>query len=188
MKWLPKEKRNPFIVVVVITVAVLALIGFGLLHSQKSTLAGVAASRNDALAQLQGIEKTIKNADVTTNELAAATVALSQAEQDVASGDLYSWAYNTLRLFKQPYKVEIPEIGQPAEGNVDLFDSFPYKEMSLVISGRGYYHDIGKFVADFENSFPHIRVTSLTIDQPGADSEKLSFKMEISALIKPNAS
>src|SRR6267378_4348860 len=178
MKWLPKEKRNPFIVVVVITVAVLALIGLGLLRSQESTLAGVAASRKVAQTELQDIEKTIKNAGVTTNELAAATVALAKAEQDVASGDLYSWAYNTLRLFKQQYKVEIPEIGHPSEGDMNLIPSFPYRQMSVVISGRGYYHDIGKFVADFENHFPHIRVTSLTIEQAGTDGEKLSFRME----------
>jgi hypothetical protein len=120
--------------------------------------------------------------------LVAATVALAQAEQDVASGDLYSWAYNTFRQFKQQYKVEIPEIGHPLEGEVNLIPSFPYKQMSLVITGKGYYHDIGRFVSDFENSFPHIRVTSLIIDQTGGDSEKLSFKMEISAPIKPNAS
>src|SRR6266705_4302478 len=124
MKWLPKEKRNSFIIVVVITVATLALIGFGLLSSQKSTLAKVIASRNAAMVQLQGIDKTIKNADVTTNELATAIVALSRAEEDVASGDLYSWAYNTLRQFKQQYKVEIPEIGHPTEGEVQLIPSF----------------------------------------------------------------
>jgi len=91
--------------------------------------------------------------------------ALSQAEQDVASGDLYSWAYNTLRLFKQPYKVEIPEIGQPAEGNVDLIDSFPYKEMSLVISGRVITMTSENLSRILKISFPHIRVTSLIIDQ-----------------------
>ena len=188
MKWLPKEKRNSFIVVVVITVAILALISFGLLASQKSALARTVASQKAAELQLQGIDKTIKNADLTTNELAAATVALAHAEEDVASGDLYSWAYNTLRLFKQQYKIEIPEIGHPTEDDVNLIPSFPYKQMSLVISGKGYYHDIGKFVADFENHFPHIRVTSLTIDQTAIDGEKLSFRMEITALIKPNAS
>jgi len=36
--------------------------------------------------------------------------------------------------------------------------------------------------------FPHIRVTSLTIEQAGTDGEKLSFRMEITALIKSNAS
>lgn len=188
MKWLPKEKRNSFILVVVATVAILALIYFVILRSQSSTLSRIAETRKAAASQLEGMEKTIKNASLTTNELAAATVALAHAEEDMASGDLYSWSYNTLRLFKQQYKVEIPEIGHPVDGEVDLIPSFPYRQMRFTISGSGYYHDIGKFVADFENHFPHVRVTNLTIDPAAADGEKLTFRMDITALIKPNAS
>lgn len=188
MKWLPREKRNAFILVVVIVMTVLALIWFGLLGSQRSMLARVVESRKVAGAELQGIEKTIKNADATTNELVVMTAALSRAEEDMASGDLYSWAYGTLRLFKQQYKIELPEIGHPVEGEVDLLPSFPYRQMRFVVSGRGYYHDIGKFVADFENNFPHVRVANLSIDSGAGDGEKLSFRMEIIALIKPNAS
>jgi hypothetical protein len=187
MKWLPREKRNAFIVVVVITLAVLTLIGFGLLRSQSATLVSVEESRKAAAAQLQGIEKTIRNADLTTNELVTVTAALSQAEEDTASGDHYSWAYNTLRAFKQQYKVEIPEIGQPVEGEVDLITAFPYRQIRFLVSGKGYYHDIGKFVSDFENTFPHVRVANLTLDPIGSEGEKLSFRMEIIALIKPNA-
>ena len=188
MKWLPKEKRNPFILVVVITVGILVVIGFGLLRSQSSILARVAASRKTAAAELQAIEKTIVNADATTNELVMVTAALARAEEDMATGDHYSWAYGTLRSFKQPYKVEIPEIGQPTEGEVDLIPAFPYRQIRFVVSGKAYYHDLGKFVADFENTFPHIRVANLTIDPATAEGEKLAFRMEIIALVKPNAS
>ncbi|MEI6193851.1 MAG: hypothetical protein WCS42_05925 [Verrucomicrobiota bacterium] len=188
MKWLPKEKRNPFILVVVITAVILIVIYFGLLSAQSSVLARVQASRKSAAGELQGIEKTIKNADATTNELATMTAALERAEEDMASGDHYSWAYGTMRSFKQPYKVEIPEISQPMEGEVDLIPAFPYRQMRFVVSGKAYYHDLGKFVADFENSFPHVRVVNLTIDPLSGEGEKLSFRMEIIALIKPNAS
>ena len=188
MKWLPKEKRNPFITVVVITAAILGLLGFGLLRSQSDTLKSVASSKQAAADQLQSMEKAIKDAGVITNELNAATAALAQAEADMASGDLYSWAYNSLRAFKQPYKVEIPEIGHPVEGEVDLIPGFPYKQMRFTVSGSGYYHDIGKFVADFENAFPHIRVANLTMDPAAIEGERLSFRMEIIALVKSNAS
>ena len=188
MKWLPKEKRNPFILVVVITAAVLLLIYFVLLSSQRATLSKVKDSWKAASAELQGIEKTIKNVDATTNELAAANLAIARAEEDMATGDLYSWAYGTLRGFKQQYKVELPEISHPTEGEVDLIPSFPYRQMRFVVSGKGYYHDIGKFVADFENAFPHTRVANLTVEPSVNEGEKLSFRMEIVALIKPNAS
>ena len=114
------------------------------------------------------------------------TQTLSDAENDMASGDLYSWTYNTMRLFKSQYPVAIPEIGHPDVSSVDLFPSFPFKQVKFTVTGTAYYHDLGKFIADFENTYPHIRVVNLQI-QPGDTSdgaEKLSFRMDIIALVK----
>jgi Tfp pilus assembly protein PilO len=187
MKWLPKEKRNPFIIVVLITATVLALICFGLIHSQNTTLSQVADSRKTAGNKLQDIERTIKNADLTAHELDDVTYSLTRAEEDMATGDYYSWTYNTMSLFKKQYKVEIPEIGHPAVGDVDLLPDFPYKQIRFSINGTAYFHDLGKFVADFENAFPHARMINLVIEPAGPDGEKLSFRMDIIALVKPNA-
>jgi Tfp pilus assembly protein PilO len=185
MKWLPREKRNPFIIVVLITAVVLALICFGLIGSQKDTLIRAAASRNDARSKLQDIENTIKNADATEKDLQDVTYQLSRAEEDMASGDLFSWTVNTMGLFKKQYKVEIPEVGRPTEGPVDLLPAFPYQQIRFSINGKAFYHDLGKFIADFENNFPHARVVNLIIDSNGGDGEKLSFRMEIIVLVKP---
>lgn len=186
MKWLPREKRNPFIVVVVIAATLLALICFGLIGSQKATLISVANSRSVASQKLQLIENTIKNTDATQKDLNDATYALNRAEEDMASGDYYSWTVDTMSLFKRQYKVEIPEIGHPAVGDVDLLPAFPYKQIRFTINGRAYYHDLGKFVADFENTFPHARVVNLVIDSAVGEGEKLSFRMDIIVLVKPS--
>jgi len=188
MRWLPREKRNPFIIAVLSAAAILALICFGLIRSQNATLSAVADGRKNAGNKLLDMENTIKNADLTTKQLEDASYELSRAEEDMASGDLYSWTYGTMRLFKQQYKVEIPEIGHPAVTDVDLLPSFPYKQLRFSISGKAYYHDLGKFVADFENAFPHARVVNLAIEPVGIETEELSFRMEIIALVKPNAS
>jgi hypothetical protein len=188
MKWLPKEKRNAFIIVVLVTAAILASICFGLIHSQNDMLSRMANNKKSAGSKLTEIENTIKNADLTETQLAQVTYQLSNAEEDMASGDLYSWTYGTMRLFKQQYKVEIPDIGHPTVSDVDLLSSFPYKQLRFSINGKAYYHDLGKFVADFENAFPHARVVNLVIESAGTDTEQLSFKMDIIALVKPNAS
>jgi Tfp pilus assembly protein PilO len=187
MKWLPREKRNAFIIVVLVTAAILAVICFGLIHSQNDMLSGIADARKSAGNKLSEMESTIKNADLTDNQLAEVTNQLSHAQEDMASGDLYSWTYGTMRLFKQQYKVEIPDIGHPGVGDVDLLSSFPYKQLRFSINGKAYYHDLGKFVADFENAFPHARIVNLAIES-GGDTEELSFRMDIIALVKPNAS
>jgi hypothetical protein len=186
MKWLPKEKRNPFIFVVLIAATLLALICFGLIGAQRATLVRVADERKSASQKLQEIEDTIKKADVTEKQLSDVTFALNRSEEDMASGDYYSWTVDTMSLFKKQYKVEIPEVGHPAVGEVDLLPAFPYKQIRFSINGKAYYHDLGKFVADFENAFPHARVVNLVIDSAGGDGEKLAFRMDIIVLVKPS--
>jgi hypothetical protein len=188
MKKLSKEKRNQLIIVGLVTVAVLALIGFGLIRSQYSSIAQIRKDKAAADARLQNIKNTIKSADTMASELAEVTNALLHAEEDMASGDVYSWTYDTIRRFKQTYKVEIPDIGHPTIGNVELLPSFPYKQIQFSINGTAYYHDLGKFIADFENNFPHSRMVHLVISPGGDNPEKLSFRMEIITLMKPNPS
>jgi Tfp pilus assembly protein PilO len=188
MNWLPKERRNLFIIVVMMTVAVLALIYFSLISSQHGTLSKIAANRQTAQNKIEEIEKTIKNSRLTASQLDDLTLDLSHAETDMASGDLYSWTYATIRQFKQPYKVEIPEIGPPKVGEVELLPAFPYKQITFSVTGKAFYHDLGKFVADFENAFPHARLVDLNITPSVGNGEQLSFSMDIIALVKPNAS
>jgi hypothetical protein len=188
MKWLPKDRRNPFFIAVLSTAAVLALIYFGLIRSQNSTISRLAESRKTTGDKLLSMESTIKNADLTASQLADSTTALTQAEADMASGDLYAWTYTTMRSFKQPYKVEIPEIGHPDTGDVDMFPAFPYKQIRFSLTGTAYFHELGKFIADFENAFPHARVENLTIEPAAGDGEKLSFRFQIVELVKANAS
>lgn len=188
MKWLPKDRRNPFIIVVVSTAVLLFIIYFALIRSQNATLSKLADSRKSAETKLLGMVSTIKNADLTARQLAETTTALTQAEADMASGDLYSWTYNTIRQFKQSYKVEIPEVGHPEVGDVDIFQTYPYKQIRFSVAGTAYFHDLGKFVADFENAFPHARVVNLAFEPTAAiGGEKISFRMQIIELLNPNA-
>jgi hypothetical protein len=189
MKRLSREKRNQLITVIFVTLAILALIGFGLIRPQYDSLSKIAKARNAADDNLLHIKHAITNPEAIANEWNETTYALAHAEEDMASGDLYSWTYDTIRHFKQSYKVEIPEVGHPTIGESDLLSSFPYKQIQFAISGTVYYHDLGKFIADFENSFPHSRMVRLVVEpaaSPDSNSEKLSFRMEIVTLVKPN--
>lgn len=192
MNFLPKskEKRTQLLFVVAGTVVVLAGIGFGLIRPQYKALDAIAKQHKSETQNLLTIQETIKRGDDTANELANATYKLQKAEEDMASGDVYAWTYDTIRKFKVAYHVDIPAIGQPVKGEVDLIPQFPYQQIKFNISGTAFYHDLGKFVSDFENTFPHIRIVNLTI-QPGlltgADVEKLDFRMDIIALVKPGS-
>jgi len=191
---LPKDKRNHLIVVAVVTIAVLALQGFVLIRWQFGNLRAVSEKREVAEKRLTKVKDAIIRADQIEDEFNAKNKQLAEQEESMASGgDLYSWMVNSLRRFKLPYKtVDIPQIGQPTPPvDMNLLPNFPYKQMSLRVGGTAYYHDFGKFVADFENQFPHVRVLNLTLEPfPAAglsEKERLAFNMDIVTLVKTDA-
>ncbi len=187
MKKLSPAKRNQLIMTILVTLAVLGMIYFFLIGPQKEYKQKLQASYADNATKVQQIKKTIQQAEATAKKAEEVSTQLADEESDVASGDVYAWTYDTIRRFKSGYKVEIPNIGSPAQTDVDIIPNFPYKQIKFTISGTGYYHELGKFISDLENKFPHIRVMNLAIE-PASDqaSEKLSFRMEIAALVKPN--
>jgi len=184
---IPKERQSPFILAVAVVLAILAAIYFGVIRAQHLSLSQIAADQRASETKLSNIEVAIKNSNVIEVQMEDATNALTKAEADMASGDLYSWAYGMMRTFKQKYHVDIPTIGQPTISDADSIPSYPFKQLRFTISGTAYYHDLGKFVADFENNFPHCRIINLTIETSNM-GEKLSFQMDIAALIKTNLS
>jgi hypothetical protein len=84
-----------------------------------------------------------------------------------------------------------------------LLPKFPYQEAGLYFSGKAFFHQFGRFVADLENRFPYVRLEGLmltplaantpTSDQdragglstPTEDSYKLEFTVWVVALIRP---
>jgi hypothetical protein len=187
---LPKEKRNNLILVVVVTLAVLGGLGFGLIKYQYENLTRLAIRKAMATRKLQQMEDAVKNSARIESDLAEARQTLTQLESDVGpSGDLYSWVIGTVRTFKAPYKVEIPQFSQIGPiTEMTMLPSFPYKQASMTVAGKAHYHDLGRFLADFENRFPHIRILNLglDVDSTPQESEMLAFRMDIVTLVKPN--
>lgn len=187
---LPKEKRNQLILVVVGTLAVLGALGFGLIKFQYDNLTSYAARQLAAEAQLKKMDDAVKRKELVESVLAEATQTLADKEAGIASGDLYSWMYATIRKFQKNYKVEIPQLSPiSAPAPVTLIPNSPYKQATMQVAGTAYYHDLGPFIADFENTYPLIRIVNLNLElnrspAPG-DREKVTFKMDLVTLVKP---
>ena len=190
---LPKEKRNQLILVVLLTVFIAAGLGFGLIKYQHQNLARLAAQEQRAQIELEQVQNAVKHADQIAARLADSKKTLASEEADIASGDLYSWIIATLRPFKAAHKVEVPQIGLFGPvSDVNLLPAFPYKQAMLTVAGTAHFHDLGKFIADLENQFPHFRVLNLSLDlnvgPASEDRETLSFKMDLVTLVKSNPS
>jgi len=190
-KRLSKEKKNQLVLVLVVTLVCLGGWGFGLIRYQYSSLRALSDNKAAADKKLSVMRDSVKQTDRLAQDLTDTKKTLAEMESDVASGDLYSWIITTIRRFRAPYKVEIPSQSPISPiTDVNLLANFPYKQTSINVTGTAHYHDLGRFVADFENQFPHIRLVNLNIDVDGGatEPEMLAFRMEIVTLVKPNAS
>lgn len=196
MNWkkLSKEKQKHLILVVVLAIGILNGLGFGLVRHQYEKIKLLAEKRTTASKKLKQMQDEIKRAETVEAELKEVKQALATQEQDMASGDLYAWMINTIRTFTPGYKVEIPQFSPVSSlGDVNLMPNFPYKQASVTVAGTSHFHDFGKFLSDFENQFPHVRIVNLRIDAnptatpgagPSGSQESISFAMEIVALVK----
>jgi hypothetical protein len=197
IKNLPKEKRDQLLLVGICTMAVAIGIYFGLVRTQKRSLDRIAKETTEQRDKVGNAERLVKSQGDVEKTLQANLVRLRDIEKTMASGDMYSWVIMTMNRFRADRKVEIPQFSREVTIDIGMFPKFPYKAALFNIRGTAYFHDLGKFIADFENTFPYLRVQNVDLE-PASHSaaagttiseenkEKLSFKMEIVALINPN--
>ena len=189
-KKLSKEKRKQLAGVVALTIAVLAALGYFLIRGGYDKLTQLEQKKIAAQAKLEQMQKSVERAKTVEAAFTETQQVLAEKEKGMASGDLYSWMHSTIRKFARNYKVEIPQIGSVSTPtDVNLLPKFPYKQATLNVAGTAYYHELGRFVADFENTFPLMRIVNLTLElnpTPTAnDRDKLAFRMDVVTLVKP---
>src|SRR5215471_18739427 len=140
MKNMPKEKRNQLILAV-LGVAILVGGWYMIVYkSQTQGLETMRSKRDAAVKKLQDAKLAIKTADAVEAQLCDVKKRLEQVEDTMATGDLYAWAFNTIRQFKLGYKVEIPQFSQidgPKE--MSMLSSFPYKQATITIGGSASF-------------------------------------------------
>jgi len=160
---------------------------------QYQSLDRIAADKKAAERQLQTIQDTLKRAPQLENTLREAKARLAGVSSDLASGDLYSSLITMIRNFKMNnYHVDIPQFGQlSAETDVNCLAGIPLKQVTMTVNGTAQFQEFGRFLADFENQFPHTRVVNLGVDANAGtipeQQETISFRMEIITLVSPNA-
>jgi Tfp pilus assembly protein PilO len=187
---LSKEKKNHLAGVVAVAVLLLAALGYFLIQGGYRKLSQLDQKQVAARAQLKQMETSVKRSQEVEGLFRQTSQDLAERETGMASGDLYSWMHSTLRKFQRGYKVEIPQINPVSKPtDVTLLPKFPYQEAVLAVAGTAYYHDLGQFIADFENTFPLMRIVNLSLElnptPTAGERDKLAFKMDIVTLVKP---
>jgi len=190
MNKISKAKKQQIILVLMGAGVVIAGLWTLVIQAQNSKLQGVQKRTVEMKEKVDKGEMLLKKSDEVEADLEADTKTLKDIESNMASGDIYLWLINTINRFNASQKVTILDFPRETVGEVGLLPNFPYKAAMFPIKGTGYYHDVGKFLADFENSFPYARIQNLELTPSGKNSaedvEKLNFKFEIVALVKPS--
>lgn len=188
---LSREKQRQLLLVVLGTAAMLAGVWFGLARPQRMTLAKVQAEIEKTRQQIAEAKRVLGRANHVMEELDAAAAALEECEKQMVSGDYYAQMISRIRQFRIDYAVDIPQFST-AQGPVpvDLLPRFPYPQVSMTIAGSGYYHDIGRFLADFENRHPYWQLRNLELEPAGSTDregagERLSFRVTVVCLVRP---
>ena len=187
MKQLPHAKRNQFVMVLAGTIIAICAVYFLLILPQSQSNQQLVKEIQSAHNTLNQYQTDIKQSATINDAAKKVLQQLNDEEQDLATGDLNAWTYDLIRGFKTAYHLDIPNVGQPTiPSESDLIPNFPYKQIRLKLTGTGYYHELGRFIADFENKYPHMRLVGLTVD-PTTAGERLNFQMEVITLVKPNS-
>ena len=193
MSKLPKDKRDKIILVGMVTCIAAGGIWFALINAQRKALDNVRAQKATAEQRLRTGQAAIAVAAETENRHGEASAKLKICEAGMAaSADMFSWFFETLNRFRAKYPVEIPQLSRETPSEVGLFPQFPYRAASFTVRGTAHYHEFGRFLADFENEFPYIRVQNIDLTpSPDVESsgprEQLSFTMDLVTLVRPIA-
>ncbi len=188
MPKLTKAQRDKMILIGIVTVTVVAALWILLVGAQNKQLERSRAKIAAAQEKLDRATQLIRRGGQIQAELDSKSARLKEIEENMASGDLYSWVIMTLNKFKAPYKVSIPSYSPAQVGEVGVLPVFPYKAATFNISGTAFFHDFGQFLADLENTYPYMRVQNLDLRPAvgtGVEPEQMEFKMEIVALVRP---
>jgi Tfp pilus assembly protein PilO len=199
MSKLPKTKRDQIILISVGTLVVAGALWFLLISAQQGMLKKARAEATKSREELEAGQRTVKNQVLVKQEFEEAHAALRQRESAMASpNDMYLWQIETLNKFRAGYRVEIPQFGREMMTDVGVLPKFPYTAAAFNVRGTAHFHEFGRFLADFENAFPYIRVQNITLEpafnEKSSSSasvsaearEKLTFRMELVTLVRPN--
>lgn len=190
---LTADKRNKLLGIAAGVLLLTVALYLTVWSAQNSRARVLKAELQKAQSQDKTFRKTLQSGPSVMAELAMASNKLAELEAEMAQGDLYLWMYTKIKTFQQKYqnKIEIPDFGSVDSGEMTLLPEFPYKQVRIGIRGTAYFHDLGRFIADFENSFPLMRIQNLSIVPMQAatsseDTEKVRFTCDVVALVNPS--
>lgn len=190
---LTPEKRNQLVLLGLVTLVAILVVYSLLLRPGWERWQAKQSQVSELRDELETARERIENADAYRAELISSREELGRIEENMAQGDMYLWIIRILREFQIPGRFEFTTFDPPRVGELNLLPKVPNLAVTFSVVGTGYYHDFGEFLAEFENRFPYVRLQRIHLEPAAVrtanpeDQEKLGFRIEFVALVKPGA-
>ncbi|MDA1272662.1 MAG: hypothetical protein O2960_01230 [Verrucomicrobia bacterium] len=210
MSRLSQEKRNQIILIGAVALGVCLALWYVVIGSQNEAL----SKHEDGI---RSMEDKIYQAELRIRRARAMSAEFSELREKVSEVELQmipveqlkgrKWLVDKLVNFlKDTYDVRLTNLSNdPLTGEQFLvLPKFAYSAAAYDVEMRAFYHEFGRFLADFENSFPYMRIQNLVMwplatasaatgpapDTPeelmnSTDIEQLGIRMRIVVLYKP---
>jgi hypothetical protein len=161
---------------------------WAVIRTELRLLQQAAEEHQNLQRQAQEIRAFAAQWETWQQQLTAVSNALRELERDLPTGDIYRWQLQRFLNPKAPgiimSDVEPPKAADPLIPGTNT----PYATVTFGLNGRARFHDFGRFLADLENRYLHLRVDSLELQptMPDAvqseEARRLFFRLELLSL------
>lgn len=194
MNNLPKAKRDQLILVAVATLAVMGALYFFVADAQRSDLKRDQLKTETVRGKLLQADKLSRIEPDIQARLQKVSADLSAREVALAPDrDTYAWLLQNLAQFLSTHRgagVTPAGISQPEIGESKLIPKFAYKTATFHVKASGYFHDVGRFIADMETEFPYVCIQNIEMTRASttqsSEMEKLAVSFDLVMLMKPS--
>ncbi len=167
MNKISKDKRDKVILSVLLFVGLAGLLYTFVLGAQKDQLASLHKQLVTVKDKLSKAERLVRSAPMIEASLKENQKVIDTRQETMApQGQYYYWFLKLMDQFREEEKLNpvfIIDITQPEFIEAGLFPGFPYKAASFGMRLNGQFHDVGRFIADLENTYPYFRVQSIKL-------------------------
>jgi len=194
MNKLSKEKRDKLLLTIIGVVGVLSVLYFLVITDQQDEIAQLKSKITALNSKRDTAERLSKRMnEVDANFEAQKKILVQKQAEMPRPGQDHAWFLNLMEEQRRKFDLEVEDIKTPDATEAGILPKFPFRAVALNVTMIGTYYDFGRFLANFENSYPYMRVQGLKIvpeirgTRPGesADSgDKLRFTYKVIALIK----
>ena len=201
MNKLNKEKRDRLALIGVGTALITLLLYFFVISPQRQQIDEHEDKILRTSELLNKDERWLRQRPAIQENLTSHRQMLETRQSEMAPLDKFKWFYNTLESFRSPFDVSLVDITrEPEFADVGVLANFPYQAAVFGVKLNATYHDFGKFLGDFENRFPYMRVQNVRLELDPAQKlagtnslmaasadtrERLSITLKVVTLVKP---